>query len=218
MNNPDIRRYERELGRKVQGLLRRRRVREAFRCSLLPLLEEKPAPTFADLDEAFGPPEQMAQELIGMIPDLPKPLSLQQKIGIVVAFCLIVVAVCVGIFFWSNRPESGVALLETNDSIKEAIEMDYTSRLDVSFRVHDYTWEQEEKSYILLVKNTNQVATTIYIEYNKYQPSHTFVIPAGEERIFKVNDARPTEHIVSFATSDGSMKGEMQILFPRSEG
>lgn len=218
MDNSGIRRYERALGHKVRGGRRRKRVREAFRRSLLPLLEEKPAPTYAELNEAFGPPEQMAQELMGTIPDLPKPLSLQQKIGIIIAFCFAVVVVCIGIFFWYNRPESEVIALENSDYVMEALEVDYTSRLDVLFQVHDYTWEQEEKSYVLLVENTNQVATTIYVEYSKIQPSHIFVIPAGEKRAYQVKDACPTEHVVSFATSDGSMNGKMQILFPRAEG
>lgn len=217
MNNPDIRRYEREMRREVRGLRQRKRVRAAFRSSLLPLLEEKDIPTYADLNEAFGPPELMAQDLIDTIPDLPEPLSLRQRVGITVGFCLIVAVACVAIFSWVNSPEDEVVLLDGNNYSEETLVTNYLSRLSEEFDQHDYTWKQSGKEYLILVDNTNQVSTTISVKYSNYQMPHTIVVPAGEERILQVKNARPTEHVVSFDTLDGSLSGRIKVLIPRTE-
>lgn len=217
MNNPDIRRYEREMRREVRGLRQRKRVRAAFRSSLLPLLEEKDIPTYSDLNEAFGPPELMAQDLIDTIPDLPEPLSLRQRVGITVGFCLIVAAACVVIFSWVNSPEDEVVLLDGNNYSEETLVTNYLSRLSEEFDQHDYTWKQSGKEYLILVDNTNQVSTTVSVKYSDYQMPHTIVVPAGEERILQVTNARPTEHVVSFDTVDGSLSGRIKVLIPRTE-
>lgn len=217
MSNPDIRRYERELRSKVQGLRRKKRVQEAFRHSLLLLLEEIPAPTYSDLDVAFGPPDQMAKELVATIPNLPKPVSLRQKIGILFTFCVVIVAICFGIHYCLNRPESGTLILANGYYTKERIEAEFMFRLDAPFNSHDYTWDQRGNEYLILVDNTNQIETIIYITYSKYQPPHTLIIPAGEQHVFQVKDACFTEHTVSFETSDGSMNGRIQVLIPKDK-
>lgn len=217
MNNPDIRRYERELGRAVRGVRQRKRMRAAFRRSLLPLLEEKVTPTYVDLNEAFGPPEFMAQDLIDTIPDLPKPFSLRQKIGIATVFCFVVAVTGIAIFSWINGPEDEVILLDGNNYAEEMLVTNYLSRLSEEFDSHDYTWKQSGKEYLLLVDNTNQISTTISVKYSNYQTPHTFVVPAGEKRIFQVTNARSTEHVVSFDTLDGSLSGRIKVLIPRTE-
>lgn len=119
MNNPDIYRYERELRRAVKGIRCRKRVLKAFRKSLLMLLEEVDTPTYSDLEVAFGPPKQMAEDLLETIPDLPKPLTLRRKMGIAVSFCLIVLVVCLSVFQLKNTPELEGTILDeleyTND-------------------------------------------------------------------------------------------------------
>ena len=42
----------------------RKRLLEKFRCALLVFLEETPEPSMNQLQEAFGPPEEMAQVLM----------------------------------------------------------------------------------------------------------------------------------------------------------
>lgn len=214
MHDAAIRRYESALGREVKGLRRRKQVRKAFRRSLTPFLEEQPAPTWTDLVEAFGPPEQMARELLEAIPDLPQPLSLQQKVGIAAAICVIVAVGCAGVYCWSTRPEEEVTITDGSGYVFEGIVPGYASGLDEVFWTHDYTWTQPGPVYLLLAENTNQVDATIFIYYSDRQPAHRFVVPAGERRAFRVEDARKVEHVISFVTPDGSMSGRIRLLFP----
>lgn len=216
MNNPDIRRYERALGCSIQGVRRRRKVKEAFRCSLLPLLEEETSPSYADLEDAFGPPEQMAQDLMGTIPDLPEVLSTRKKVGFAIVFCLVAIVVGMGVYCWWNGPEEDIMILE-DINVKRDIQS-YMSCMNEEFSDSDYSWEQRgtQTDYLILLKNTNQVETTIYVSYNKHRPAHVFVVPAGEQRVFWVKDARPTEHVVSFTTADGSMGGRIKVFVPKA--
>lgn len=214
MNNPDIYRYERELGRVVKGFRRRRRVLEAFRNSLSLFLEDVDVPTYDDLEAAFGPPRNMAQDLIESVPDLPKLLSLKQKIGIFAGVCLIVIVACTSIFFWMNMPEREVILSDGMDYAGGIVFSEYTSFTDAEFDQEDFSWVQKKnyKGYLLLFENTNNIETTIAVKYSNHQPPHVIVIPAGGQQILQVNDARPTKHTISFDTSNGSMSGSVQVL------
>lgn len=214
MNNPDICRYERELGKAVRGIRCRKMVQEGFRESLKPLLEEVDSPVYDDLEKAFGPPEQMAQELIGTIPNLPMPLSIKQKAGIVVCFCVVIVGVCLGVLYLWNVPE--ISTTEPNMVMYEddALNSEYVLCLDTEFNRSDLSWKQDKgsKEYLLLFKNSNQVDTLVSVNYSSRQPAHTIVVPAGEQRILQVENARATEHTISFDTADGSMSGSVQVL------
>lgn len=214
MSNPDIRRYERELRSTVKGFRRRRRVLEAFRRSLSLFLEDVDAPTYEALEEAFGPPEQMAEALIEAIPDLPKPLLRRQKIGIFVSCCLLIMIVCLGVFYFRNMPEAGVIASDEATYTEELLRLNYGSRMDSVFNQRDFSWKQgkEYKGYLIFFKNTNQVDTVISVKYSDYQSPHTIVVPAGEQRTLQVENARPTEHVISFDTSDGSMSGTVQVF------
>ena len=214
MHDAAIRRYESALGREVKGVRRRKQVRKAFRRSLTPFLEEHPSPAWTDLVEAFGPPEQMARELLEAIPDLPRLLSLRQKVGIAAAICVIVAVGCAGVYCWSTRPEEEVTITDGSGYVFEGIPPGYTFGLDEVFWTHDYTWTQPGPVYLLLAENTNQVDITIFIYYSDRQPEHRFVVPAGERRAFRVEDARKVEHVISFVTPDGSMSGRVRLLFP----
>lgn len=214
MHDAAIRRYERALGCEVKGFRQRKQVRKAFQRSLTPFLEEQPAPTWTDLVEAFGPPEQMARELMENIPDLPQPFSIRWKVGIMVAIFAIVAVGCVGIYCWSNRPESEVKLTDGNEYTTERVLADYTSRLNEVFQSHDYTWTQQGSEYLILLENTSRLDVTVRIQYSDRQPDHVFVVPVGERRAFRVEDARKVEHVISFVTPDGSMSGRVRLLFP----
>lgn len=214
MSNPDIHRYERELKGAVKGFRRRRRILEAFRRSLSLFLEDVDAPTYEDLEEAFGPPEQMAEDLMGAIPDLPKPLLRKQKVGIAIGCCLLIVVICLGVFYFQNMPETGTVISDEAKYTEEFLRLNYGSRMDSVFNQRDFSWKQgkEYKGYIIFFKNNNQVDTVIAVKYSDYQPPHTIVVPAGEQRVLQVENARPTEHTISFDTSDGSMSGTVQVF------
>ena len=64
MSNPDLRRYEKELRASVKGFRLRRRLHRSFRQAVMPFLEETAAPSYEELTAAFGPPDQMAQDLL----------------------------------------------------------------------------------------------------------------------------------------------------------
>ena len=216
MNNPGICCYERELRKSVKGFRRRKRIVEAFRNSLSLFLEEVYDPTYDDLEEAFGPPKQMAEELVESIPNLPSALRTGQKVGIAVGFCLVAVVVCIGAFYSQNMPETKVTVLEGNLSPEEMIASDYTFGLvDMPFNSSDVSWEQKkkDKGYVIFFENKNQVETNISVKYSGHQPSHTLVVPAGGERALQVEDACSTEHTISFSTSDGSLDGRVWVIF-----
>lgn len=214
MHDAAIRRYERALGREVKGFRQRKQVRKAFQRSLTPFLEEQPAPAWTDLVEAFGPPEQMARELMEAIPDLPPPRSPQQKAGAVIAICAVIAVGCVGVFSWFNRSESEVTLTDGSEYALESLLTGYASVLDEPLQSRDYTWIQQEAEYLILAENTGQTDAEIYIQYSNRQPEHRFVVPAGECRAFRVEDARKVERVISFVTPDGSMSGRIRLLFP----
>lgn len=85
MSNPDLRRYEKELQASVKGFRLRRRLRHSFRQATLLLLEETPSPSYEELTAAFGPPDQMAQDLLRNMANPPQPLRWGQKAGIALA-------------------------------------------------------------------------------------------------------------------------------------
>lgn len=215
MNNPDIRRYERELKRETHGFRCRKRILEAFRTSLSMLLEDVDSPSYDVLKEAFGPPERMAQELKESIPNLPEPLRVQQKAGIVIACCLLATVICMGVFYSRNMPESDVTVLDRVEQVENIIASSYAPFSEIDFSQSDFSWEQGDKfsGYLFLFENTNQVDTQITIKYSKHQRPHFLVVPAGEQRVFQVDDATSTEHSIAFSTSDGSMSGSAQLFF-----
>lgn len=214
MNDRDLLRYERELGRRVSGFRRRKRIKEAFRQSLRPLLEEDPAPTYAALEQAFGSPAKLAEELQETTPDLPAPLSRRKKAGIAAGICALAVVVGLGLFLWWDRPEREGLLSDGAIYTEDKILKDYVFGLDESFHQHDFSWKQQAGTddYLLIAYNTNQVTTTVTVQYSDRQPAHRFVVPAGEKRAFLVTDARPKKHTISFMTPDGSMKGRIRLL------
>lgn len=215
MNSPGIRRYERELRRAVHGFRRRKRILEAFRCSLMPLLEDMEAPTYKDLELAFGPPEQMAQELMEGTPNLPNPMQLKQKVWIAVAVCLIVAMVCGGNFYWKNMPEAVVEISDGQEYEEKDLYSDYEFQFTKAFTQQDISWTQDKKysEYLLLFENTNETDTMIGIEYSDYQEPHILIIHPGEKRAIKIENARPTEHTVSFDSANGSVSGNVQLFF-----
>lgn len=81
MSNPDLRRYEKELQASVKGFRLRRRLRHAFRQATLPLLEETPSPSYEELTAAFGPPDQMAQDLLRTMANPPSPFAGDKRLG-----------------------------------------------------------------------------------------------------------------------------------------
>ncbi len=215
MNDRDLLRYERELGRRVSGFRRRKRIKEAFRQSLRPLLEEDPAPTYAALEQAFGSPAKLAEELQETTPDLPAPLSRRKKAGIAAGICALAVVVGLGLFLWWDRPEREGLLSDGAIYTEEKIGAEYIYRLDESFHQHDFSWTQKvgRDDYLLIADNTNQVTTTVTVQYSDRQPAHRFVVPAGERRAFLVTDARPRKHTISFMTPDGSMEGRIRLFY-----
>lgn len=214
MGNPDIRRYEQELGRATQGFRRRKRVLQTFRISLKLLLEEVDSPTYEDLERAFGPPEQMARDLIGAIPNLPSPFRRRQKIAIFISICLIVVVVSAGAFCVHNMPESGVEISDVMQYTEQGLYSDYVPGFDTAFSQNDFSWKQgkEYDGYLLLLENNAQADTKITVKYSKYQSPRCLVVPAGEQRVLQVEKAQSTEHTVSFSSSDGAVNGTIQVF------
>lgn len=214
MYNPDVSRYERELKKHIQGFRRRRVVLDAFHNSLKPLLEDLADPTYENLEEAFGPPEELAEELMQSIPNLPSPMQLKQKVLIVVLICLVVVVACGTRFYWENMPETQASVSNVQEYREEELYSDYEFQFSEEFTQHDVSWTQERKyqGYLLIFENTNQVETKVMVKYSDHQPPHYLVIPAGEQRVLRVDDVRPIEHTISFSTPDGSMSGTVQVF------
>lgn len=218
MNNPDIRRYGQELQKTVHGFRLRRKIMRAFYDSLAPLLEEFPTPSYDDLNEAFGPPEQMAQLLLQTIPNLPRPLKRGHKVYLAVALFLIMTAAAfVGFTLWNTSEEE--TLLFDSNAYPETIVSQLCYAADEVFSHRDTSWDQLQgmTAYLIELHNTNKVPTKITINYAKYQPPHTFELAAGEQCTFLVNDARTGKHTISFVTPDGSLSGTVRVMLSDTE-
>lgn len=211
MNNPDICRYERELGKVVQGFHRRKKVLEAFRSSLPPLLEEIDPPEYEDLIEAFGPPEQMAQELLQVV-QLPPP-SRRKRIGVILGICVFVLCLGAGVFWRYHAPEEGILLAAPIDELEQITQDCYFS-VDDPFTHTDSRWEQprNKKGYCVQAHNTGAVRTDIAVQYSGRQKTHRFEVLPGETKTLIVKEACLGEHIVSFVTPDGSLSGAVRVL------
>lgn len=216
MNDRDLLRYERELGCRVSGFRRRKRIKEAFRQSLRPLLEEDPAPTYAALEQAFGSPAKLAEELQETTPDLPAPLSRRKKAGIAAVSCLLVVLVVLGGYFLLEVPESDAVVLDESSEavlVLDTLLPQYSGLNLEPFTEADFVWKQPREcdSYLLILDNHNDVPTKVEVRYAKPQAPHAFQIPANARRVLLVKDARATEHVVSFVTNNGTLDGEARI-------
>lgn len=214
MSNPDLRRYEKELQASVKGFRLRRRLRHAFRQATLPLLEETPSPSYEELTAAFGPPDQMAQDLLRTMANPPQPLRRGQKVGIALAACLIVVGIGVGAFSWWNAPEDEITLSDGSSYTDDVLLPNFAFKIDEAFTNWEIPWQQSSDCsiYLLLIHNTNTVVTTATVQYAALRPPHTIEVPPRSTRAFLVEDARPGEHTISFSSPDGSLSGTFQVL------
>lgn len=214
MSNPDLRRYEKELRASVKGFRLRRRLRHAFRQATLPLLEETPSPSYEELSAAFGPPDQMAQDLLRTMANPPQPLRRGQKAGIALVACLIVVGIGVGAFSWWNAPEDEVTLSDGSSYTDDVLLPNFTFEIDETFTNWEIPWQQSPDcpTYLLLLHNTHTAVTTVTVQYAALHPPHTIEVPPRSTRAFLVEDAQPGEHILSFSSSDGSLSGTFQVL------
>ena len=208
MSNPDLRRYEKELQASVKGF------RHSFRQATLPLLEETPSPSYEELTAAFGPPDQMAQDLLRNMANPPQPLRRGQKVGIVLVACLIVVGIGVGAFSWWNAPEDEVTLSDGSSYTDDVLLPNFAFKIDEAFTNWEIPWQQSSDCsiYLLLIHNTNTVVTTATVQYAALRPPHTIEVPPRSTRAFLVEDARPGEHTISFSSPDGSLSGTFQVL------
>ncbi|HIY33226.1 MAG TPA: DUF4448 domain-containing protein [Candidatus Evtepia faecavium] len=214
MSNPDLRRYEKELQASVKGFRLRRRLRHSFRQATLPLLEETPSPSYEELTAAFGPPDQMAQDLLRNMANPPQPLRRGQKAGIALAACLVVVGIGVGAFFWWNAPEDEVTLSNGSSYTDDILLSNFSFKIDETFTNWEIPWQQSPDcpTYLLLLHNTHTAVTTVTVQYAALHPPHTIEVPPRSTRAFLVEDAQPGEHILSFSSSDGSLSGTFQVL------
>ena len=144
MKRSEIQRYEKALLHKVPGLRLRKRVRSAFWASSQALLEETPDPDYPTLLDAFGPPEDLAAELIHTIPDPPQPWSLRKKVGIAAVSCLLVVLVVLGGYFLLEVPESDAVVLDESSEavlVLDTLLPQYSGLNLEPFTEADFVWK-----------------------------------------------------------------------------
>lgn len=211
MNQPDICRYGQELKKSVRGFCLRKQLMAEFARSLAPLLEEFPSPSYEDLVDAFGPPEHLAEMLLHDI-DV-RPLSWKAKAALAFGIIAILFAVGFGVFSLQNAPENGVFLSIEDNSLKESFP-DAASSVVESFSNKNIDWNfpRNKAAYIIEVRNTGNVPTNIFVYYSDHQPPHTFEVPAGETRVFVVNNPRPGPHSIAFNSPDGTLSGSVRVL------
>ena len=87
-----------------------------------------------------------------------------------------------------------------------------------AFSYDDIDWDhpREKSAYLIEIDNTNSVHTNIFVYYSDRQPPHTFQVPAGETRVFVVNDPRPGPHSIAFNSPDGTLSGTVRVLLSDS--
>lgn len=214
MNEAAIRRYERALGKSVRGIRLRKKVKEAFRDFLSEFRDEFDVQDYDMLLTAFGPPEQMAETLVQSLPELPKPMKRAQKALLVSGLCFVLVIMSIGGFLVWNQAETDLYFAEGSDYLLEEIITNYVFMADGLFGQKNIEWKQGRmfSSYILLLENTNQVCTKIDVRYSDYRPPHTFELSPGEQVMVSVNDARHSNHAISFDSPDGTFSGTVRVL------
>lgn len=212
MNNPNIRRYGQELKKAVRGSRLRKRLLAEFRRSLTPLLEEVPDPSYEDLVDAFGPPEYLAQSLLQTM-EIPQPILLWKKLVLCVCAVLVLCAVGFGAFSLWNVPEEGAFLsIDDNCTVHMLENGIYSVSETFSYRNIDWDLPREMTAYLILLESTNSVPTNVFVYYSDRQPPHTFQVPAGETRVFVVNDPHPGPHSIAFNSPDGTLSGTVRVL------
>lgn len=214
MNEVAIRRYERALGKSVRGIRLRKKVKAAFRSFTSDLLEEIDVHDYDVLLAAFGPPEQMAQTLLQSFPELPKPISMKQKICLIIGIFFMFSVAFLGAFLFWNQEETDVYLSNKTDPLEIEELENYVFVTDGVFSQEDIEWNQEAdfSSYILLLENTNQTSLKTTVRYSDYRSPHTFELLSGEQVIFRVDDARHCDHTISFDSPDGTFSGTVRVL------
>ena len=216
MGRSPLTHYKKELVCCVSGHRRRKALLAAFHQSLIPFLEENATPSYEDLIAAFGPPEQMAQNLLQVNP-LPAPLSPKNRIALTLCGCLVILCVGAGIFLSYNTPETGGLLSSPVPYPTEINDNQFFPIEEEPFTSQEYHWDQFRRlgAYMVSAHNTNSVPTQVTIHYSEIRPTHVFEVPPGETAIFSVPDACSGEHAVSFSTPDGSLSGTVRVFVSR---
>lgn len=178
MNNPNIYRYGQELKKSVRGFRLRKRLLAEFQRSLTPLLEDVPDPSYEDLVDAFGPPEQLAKTLLHEIDVLP--LSWKAKAGLAVGVIAVIFAVGFGISSFQNIPEEG-ELRPDAVPYTGNIDMHHFFAVDDPFTHGDSHWDQPRDmvAYQVELHNTNSVYTNIFVYYSDRHPPTPSRSPLG---------------------------------------
>lgn len=219
MNNPDIRCYEREIGKNIRGFRRRKKVLEEFRRSLKLLLEETDNPSYELLTAAFGMPEEVAQELLRSTPGLPHPLGCKQKVAIAVGCCFLAVLVGWCTFVWKSAPEQEVIIGDSSGYTGKSTSSNEALKIDETITSWDVEWNQDKgySNYTIWVHNTNIVEIEAVVQYSDYQPPHTMKILPGESKAMTVRDAKTGIHTISFQFYDGTLSGNFQVFLSEGE-
>ena len=215
MSQLDIRRYEQKLRKSVSGFRLRKHLTQEFQRSLIPLLEELPSPTYEDLVDAFGPPEHLAEALLQDANI--RPISWKTKTVLAAGGIAIILIICFIIFSLQNTPEHGTLCSDAALYTGTIDEQTYFIVND-PFTYSDSHWEHPHgtEAYQVEISNTGNTKANIFVYYSDRQPPHTFEAPAGETRVFIVNDPRPGEHSVAFNTLDGTLSGTVRVLLSDS--
>lgn len=214
MSEETIRRYERALVKSVRGIRLRKKVKEAFRSFLSDFMDELDVQNYDSLVTAFGPPEQMAQTFIQTLPEVPKMMGRKQRTVFVTVFCLVLVGISICGFRFYNREETALYFLEEPERLVEETLTGYVFMAEGVFGQEDVEWDQDKRlsSYVLLIKNTNQVNTKISVRYSNYRSPHVFEISPGEQIMFNVDDARHGGHTISFDSPNGTYSGTVRVF------
>ena len=183
-----------------------------FRQSLFLFLDEVPSPSYNDLVEAFGPPEQMAQVLLEDV-QLPPPISRQKIVGFLFLFFFLFLCIGIGTIYTHNVPEKGTLLTGSIDTPVE-INQDRYFIIDDPFTHGDSQWKQpkDKNLYYVEIHNTGKVSANIIIRYSNIRSPHTFQVAPGDVKTFTVHSVCPSKHTVSFSSPDGSLSGTIRVL------
>ena len=213
MNNANICRYGRELRKSLRIPRLGKRISAAFAQSLTPLLEDIPDPSYDDLVDAFGPPEHLAESLLQTM-EIPQPFPRWKKLILCICAVLAVCAVCFGVFSIRNAPEEDVFFSDAALYTESVLQENYYFAASETFSQRDVDWDQprEMTAYLIVLENAGTVRTNIVVQYSDRQPPHTFAVPAGETRVFVVNDPHPGKHSIAFNTPDGTLSGAVRVL------
>ena len=134
--NHNTQRYKSRLKKKLHCTRKTQyKLLSEFDCMLNGFLDENPDASFDDLCSAFGPPEEMANVLMGKLDDREKRAYKTRRLVLCIVagvLAAIIMSLTIYVFFWKEKPINAIDSGEIVDSFEVSNDFEVVDSLDVN--------------------------------------------------------------------------------------